>query len=369
MKRPWSIALPFGLAILLGAGTASATFTNLYIFGDSLSDSGNLFALTGGTLPPSPPYAGKMSNGPVAVEYLAANLGLPIAPAGIPLVPGYDLGGNNFALVGAATGMVPTRFVAGGPYDNYAAFSDNYPPAADALNGISGIDKQVLGFGIRNGFFADPNALYVVWGGPNDAYIALEDPPLVTQSRPFVMNAIAVEAATRAAGDIGTSVATLAVMGARHFLVPNIPDLSMTPDALFGPGMGLYGTQYAPALHQYSLTFNDLLDDAVLAALGAPVSALGIDIGFVDVFAEFEALLSDPSLVGQVPCILVDACVANAEVAESFVFWDTVHPTTAVHRRLGEIFTAAAIPEPATIALFVLGLTGLGAMRRHKTMS
>jgi phospholipase/lecithinase/hemolysin len=151
MKRPWSIALPFGLAILLGAGTASATFTNLYVFGDSLSDSGNLFALTGGTLPPSPPYAGKMSNGPVAVEYLAANLGLPIAPAGIPHVPGYDLGGNNFALVGAATGMVPTRFVAGGPYDNYAAFSDNYPPSADALNGISGIEKQVLGFGVGAG--------------------------------------------------------------------------------------------------------------------------------------------------------------------------------------------------------------------------
>ena len=104
----------------------------------------------------------------------------------------------------------------------------------------------------------------------------------------------------------------------------------------------------------------------MLAALGGSLSALGIDIGFVDVFAEFEALLSDPSLIRHVPCIGVDECVSDPVLAERFVFWDTVHPTTAVHSRLGEVFTEAAVPEPATLALFGIGLAGLGAMRRKK---
>ena len=69
----------------------------LYVVGDSLSDQGNAFALTGGTFPP-PPYDQRASNGPVAVEYLADALGVPLAPSAA--------GGTNYAVVGAATGAV-----------------------------------------------------------------------------------------------------------------------------------------------------------------------------------------------------------------------------------------------------------------------
>ena len=85
------------LVMLLAPGVASAgPITSLYVFGDSLSDSGNAFLLTGG-FPPAP-YAQRASNGPVAVERLAFDLGLTLVPAA--------LGGTNYAVVGATTGPV-----------------------------------------------------------------------------------------------------------------------------------------------------------------------------------------------------------------------------------------------------------------------
>ena len=56
------------------AGSASAqTYNRLVVFGDSLSDNGHLFLISGGTQPPSPPYARRFSNGPTFVELLGFN--------------------------------------------------------------------------------------------------------------------------------------------------------------------------------------------------------------------------------------------------------------------------------------------------------
>jgi len=51
----------------------------IYVFGDSLSDTGNAFSRTGS--PPPPYFNGRFSNGPVWVEYLADRLGLPRNPS------------------------------------------------------------------------------------------------------------------------------------------------------------------------------------------------------------------------------------------------------------------------------------------------
>ena len=73
--------------------------TQIVVFGDSLSDSGNSFTLTGGIIPPDPPYdSGRFSNGPVALEYLAEDLELTLD------LYYDDEEGNNFAVGGARTG-------------------------------------------------------------------------------------------------------------------------------------------------------------------------------------------------------------------------------------------------------------------------
>ena len=83
------------------------TSNDIVVFGDSLSDMGNLFALTAGALPPGPPYyAGRFTNGMVWVEYLTNLMELNM-PA-----PHYNSvenpGTNYYAIAGAASGDSPT---------------------------------------------------------------------------------------------------------------------------------------------------------------------------------------------------------------------------------------------------------------------
>jgi phospholipase/lecithinase/hemolysin len=64
---------------LIPALTSAAPITAAYVVGDSLSDSGNAYALTPG-FPPAP-YDHRASNAPVAVEQLASRLGVTLGPA------------------------------------------------------------------------------------------------------------------------------------------------------------------------------------------------------------------------------------------------------------------------------------------------
>ncbi|MBT4739757.1 MAG: hypothetical protein HN793_01885 [Rhodospirillaceae bacterium] len=52
IKRYLSAA---AMCLAIAAPVQAQQYSGLYVFGDSLSDSGNLFGLTGGTTPPSPP--------------------------------------------------------------------------------------------------------------------------------------------------------------------------------------------------------------------------------------------------------------------------------------------------------------------------
>jgi 3-phytase len=97
--------LAVGLTILTSLGLTSSAhgrhprspFSELIVFGDSLSDAGNLHLASGGVVTPPPYYKGRFSNGPVWVEVLAEQLGLPTPEASLA-------GGTNYAFGGAETG-------------------------------------------------------------------------------------------------------------------------------------------------------------------------------------------------------------------------------------------------------------------------
>ncbi len=76
------------------ASTSNSPFSKLYVFGDSLSDPGNIYNSTTfvqpfdwllgfdiPVIPPSPYYEGRYSNGPIWADYLAEDLGLTITPS------------------------------------------------------------------------------------------------------------------------------------------------------------------------------------------------------------------------------------------------------------------------------------------------
>src|SRR5438874_1472870 len=83
-------------AVALAATTVlAAPFTQLVVFGDSLSDVGNISSATFGSTPGQYYYNGRFSNGPVYAEALASGLGLPMVRS--------TASGNDFAYGGAKT--------------------------------------------------------------------------------------------------------------------------------------------------------------------------------------------------------------------------------------------------------------------------
>lgn len=112
-------------------------FSGLYVFGDSLSDTGNHFDLLGS--PAGPYWEGRPSNGPVWVEHVAEHWGLPHPTAS-------RLGGNNYAHAGAQTGGGLST-LPGSPVPN--------------------VGIQIESFRSGGGTFTE-NDLVVLWVGHND---------------------------------------------------------------------------------------------------------------------------------------------------------------------------------------------------------
>jgi len=319
-------ALTLVLACASVVATASP-YTSITVFGDSLSDGGNAYAYTeaifgpGNGFPPAP-YAQRFSNGPVAVERLAANLGLSLTPS--------LLGGSNYAVGGAETGWA-----------NYLRFYSN-PFVATAFSGPdTGVLAQVAAF--TSSHSLDPSSLVVLWAGPNDLFSALD-----SKSDP-------VAAMSLALANLQSVAQQLYLDGARTILMPNMPNIGLTP---FGLASGA-----TAELTAISAGFNAGLHSLAGALGGADP---GLDIVEFDTFGLLDGVINNPADYGFLnvtdPCFNGVAVCANPD---SYLFWDSVHPTTSAHQLIGNLFTTA-VPEPSTTALMALALIGIYASRRRQ---
>lgn len=301
------------------SGMATAGYTDLFIFGDSLSDTGIVYALSGGAVPASPPaYAGRFSNGPVWVETLAAQIGLPNASNN------FLAGGHNFAIGGARTGV-----------DGSAG------PGTGILGQLFGIYQPMFGP------LASGSALYLLGAGGND----LRDAALSGN----------VASAQAAALNMVFAAQTLAGWGATHILVANGPNVGLAPEAL--PRSLINPNYVADALAAQTL-FNATLG-AGLALLEAGIP--GLDIIPFDMAGILEDIGNDALLNGGALYGLTDTsgfCFLQNEGCAQSVFWDDLHPTAAVHAYLGAA-AARAVPEPATLLLVSLCLLSLAIQRRR----
>jgi len=161
------------LFILYAANSIAAAFDEIVVFGDSLSDNGNLLLIENQPRPdPAIYYQGRFSNGPVWVEYLAD---LPRLNA--PL--------DDRALGGAQTdGLVP-------------------PGVIEQVNVYIAVEGPPLSH----------DSLFIIWIGGND----------------FLNGNGEFQAAV---DNIETAIVRLAANEARHILVLNLPDLGAIPDTL-----------------------------------------------------------------------------------------------------------------------------------------
>jgi phospholipase/lecithinase/hemolysin len=329
----------------LAARAELLAISDMFVFGDSLSDGGNSGLLTQGAgflFPPTPYAGGRFSNGPTAVEYLwnqfNADGGLRPSRAG----------GTNFALGGATTGT-----------ENFNATDDSSVPDSlaflrPAYAGLGAASQlgEFQAYATTNGF--DPaTSLFVVWLFPNDVFYRSSTgslPGIVPGSpggaddNDVVGNGIA---------NILTTIHILAEAGAQHFLVANMANLANTPSfAGSGP------------LSELSIAFNTNLE---LALLGSEIDA---EITLFDTDALFQRILADPAAVGLTNT--TEACVQHLAPDDpnpcnpsEWLFWDGVHPTTRAHQILAREMRLALIAEPGTLALLGLGLVLLGLIHRR----
>lgn len=294
--------------------------SQIVVFGDSLSDTGNAYAATGGQVPPAPYSGGRFSNGPLWVEQLATKLSAPLPTPS-------SQGGTDYAFAGAATGATPLGTQLGTP----SGFSPFMTASGQFIANVPSLPSQVASYiaSLQGGTPA-AGTLATLWAGANDFFDGQKDP-------------------TVPAGNIANAVSALINAGMKNFLIPNLPDLSKTPFGLSSSAATQQGLQ------ALSVGFN-----SALAADLAPLAKLpGIHIYSLDTFGLFQHIQANPSQFG-LSNVSGEGILSGNPAAPGYLFWDDVHPTTAGQAILAAQAAAlVGVPEPGSLTLLTSGLLGL----------
>lgn len=300
---------------------AAHAYSALYVFGDSLSDVGNVFIGTGGAEPASPYFNGEFSNGPNWAQDLSHHLGLgTLEPSLLP-------GGTDYAFGSATTGN---------------------PSTASSL--VPTLTQQVGMFLAAAGGIAPSSALYAVWIGSEDVFNILGS---------GATGLTALAEAQAAAQSEATDIGTLIDHGARRLLVPLLPDIGLTPAAI-AVGAGAAGTLLAE-------TYNTALEADVVGLGSVP----GLDVSYLNAFALVDAVVADPAAFGftnvTAPCYIGPLTGGGSVCADpdTYLYWDTLHPTAAAHAVIASV-AEALVPEPGTMGVLAGGLVGIAFIRRRR---
>jgi phospholipase/lecithinase/hemolysin len=308
------------LAGLIGGAVLSASaaaYDNIYIFGDSLSDTGNAQAFTNGAVP------ARFSNGPVAVDIIAGAYGLQATPS--VFLAGLGELGNNYAVGGAVA------FDADGDDTNVTD---------------TNLSSQVNAYLAYNNFQASQTALYAVIIGGNDLFAAQAiRAASVAEENGAVRQDIrkAAEArVTAAVNSVETQLMKLVGFGARNLLVGTAPDVAQVPTSL-DSAAGLQAiaddkqeAKRASKFLKYTSKLTAQYNEELAAAVERVEAVAGIDVTIWDLEAFLSNQIEDAEMLGFDNT--TDGCIedfSNLPACEGFVFFDGVHPTTAVHTAAG----------------------------------
>ena len=287
MKTLFKQASQLLTTVLLGAivlsgcsGSKSGdTYSQIVVFGASLSDNGNATSIVPGLFPGAPYYPGRASNGLLWIDVVAADLGNEVKP--------FVNGGTNYAVGGARTCEISGT--SANPFD--MCYQTNLYLTAT-------LNK------------ADASALYVIDAASvgNNIFAVINN---------GLSNS---EITTQAPSDIVKMMDKLYKAGARQFLVTNVPDVGATPR-----GRGLPSPATATALSNgFNATLNNELANFRASHSGADVrladfkSAVAITTGFTNT--------TDPCVVNLVSCATPD----------TYTYWDNLHPTAATGRNMAK---------------------------------
>ncbi|MEM9705019.1 MAG: autotransporter domain-containing protein [Pseudomonadota bacterium] len=278
------------LSISVGSNALAQDYDGLVVFGDSLSDPGNIF----------PGF--RSSNGIVYAEYLPDLLNIDEANV------------SNFAFGGAMTRQL-------------ALASGTVTGNVTGLAFLADTDMNTQ----LESFFAEatgrisPSAVYIVNGGGNNGFAA--NGVAAISSTPDM---VLTDGALDAAADIISQSSRLIAAGARTVAIPNLVNLGAVPEPLG------FGTPQEATSRVRLTEFTAQFNEALTPAAADLAETTGTDIVLVDANSFLADVQADPSKYGfvnaSVACTSTPSC-ASADLASqnTFFFWDEVHPTTQGH--------------------------------------
>lgn len=309
------VASAVGTLLCASALAQSSPIDRLVFFGSSLTDSGNSFVwlaqpdsrgcgtrinvppydMLDDLLIPDGPYAvggHHVTNGATWAEVLARSVAL--AGNARPAFAGAGVAASNYAVGGArAVADYPCRF--------------NLPAQ---------VARYVGEFSQTS-----PNTWVSVEIGGNDVRDALVAASLGQDPAPYLQNALA---------SLGYNVGVLYASGARRFALLNVPDIGKAP------AVRALGPEAVAGGAALSVAYNDgLAQLRQYLAQALP----GSDLRIVNLFTLLNDVLANPQAYGFANAS--DACVTpqvppfKCRQPDSYVFWDGVHPTKAMHALIG----------------------------------
>ncbi len=309
IRKVLSVAVFLATSLLVNA--QASAFTQVIVFGDSLSDDGNIAHRVHDTFGFSYPssnfnysdyrFTDDTNTSPAANLYVGTwheqlektFLGLAVAKNSLD-------GGTDYAFGGATTkDGTQDRTIINNPFP----FG-----GGDFTITIDNMGKQINDYLASHA--ADPKALYILWGGGNDLF-----------------DDHSAQSVIDTANRVGGLIVRLANAGARNFLVPNVPPLGAVPNS-FGDPTRVLALDYASAIYRDHL-------NSVIASTksGLARSGITIDVHTFDVWLDVIRVLGQPAHYNFVNTI-DSAQGASGVNPDQYLFWDDIHPTTGGHFEL-----------------------------------
>ncbi len=334
----YSAAAALLLSTLFPSVSTAHEYSTIVAFGDSLSDTGNKYMITG--LSNTPPYGlldifrvpdgpytrGGLhhSNGATWIEQFARPLELGGAVRPALRNPGRA---TNYAYGGA-------RARDGSPEPELAAClgdNNNLHFSGQVTRFLADVNQEAPG-----------DALYAIFIGGNDVADAVMafpcDPGGLTSIQTIIGGALS---------SVQSNITDLYIAGARNFVVMNVPDLGLAP--AFNPPLNIPEASGAGTCLSLLYNFGTLPGSPVPPACmfppgipglvdlvaGLQASLPGIEITSVDIYSKFVQLVKAPLETepqnGKDTCVMPNMPPYACKKPDNYVFWDGIHPTRATH--------------------------------------
>ena len=316
------ILFSLGIFVTSTSFAQQKPYDSIVVFGGSLSDPGNAFVVlsdpssfgfdeTCSPLTPMnvPPYdtlddlfvpdgvyaigGHHVSNGATWVEELARNKGL--AGSVRPALRNNGMKAQNYAVGGARANDYPCRFNLSNQLQAYLAKS----PVVSA------------------------DTLFIFDLGGNDLRDALIGLLYGLPAEPTITGAIT---------KIGNAIGTLYYQGARQFLLMNVPDIGKTP------AVQILDSIYPDVpIAAIATGLTDAFNFQLLNLQGNLMNLYsGMDIRTFDAYTLLNSIISNPDDYGievtNVPCVTPNIAPYKCTNPDTYLFWDGLHPTKAVHK-------------------------------------